>query len=355
MCNMAAYAGREQAAPILLRMLGNEEAYGGGHFTGLATIDDDGKLHFAKACGPLSHLLETTDAAKLPGRVGIAHSRTPGFFADDEWAHPFLARDARLAYCGNGMMGVFEKTTDLRGLYAKLTALGVHLRTEKPLPPGETYPYVTPEGNVAHISDLMAALIAEHHYRDGIDVQEAFNVSYNEAPAEATGLCVCEDEPDRVSACRLNQPLMWGRNATGNYLATAALAYIDEPLDGIHPVAAGTTLAITATGFSSRPLTGRLAKMISPVIPYAAATEILDALMADGKTYHIGTMAEAIKTLWQPPYLQEAAMLAYQYAHEKVMAGKLEVVRNWTKATLPGARTPEWRFRLRQESPGEER
>lgn len=44
MCNMAAYAGREAAAPILLRMLEAQEGLGGGHYTGIATLHE-GKIH----------------------------------------------------------------------------------------------------------------------------------------------------------------------------------------------------------------------------------------------------------------------------------------------------------------------
>ena len=44
MCNMAADAGKNAAAPILFRMLQSQEGLGGGHYNGIATIHE-GKIH----------------------------------------------------------------------------------------------------------------------------------------------------------------------------------------------------------------------------------------------------------------------------------------------------------------------
>ena len=47
MCNMAAYAGTEPAAPKLFRMLQSQEGLGGGHYNGIATIHN-GKIYMIK-------------------------------------------------------------------------------------------------------------------------------------------------------------------------------------------------------------------------------------------------------------------------------------------------------------------
>ena len=90
MCNMAAYAGRGPAAPVLLRMLEKQEGLWGGHFTGISTIHQ-GRVHTVRVCGDVAELCRKTRAAELPGSVGIAHSRSMGNIPLDTWAHPFPA------------------------------------------------------------------------------------------------------------------------------------------------------------------------------------------------------------------------------------------------------------------------
>ena len=108
MCNIAGYVGSRPAAPILLDMIRNQEGLDGGFYTGIATIHE-GRIYYAKLAGDLDRLLALTDAAALPGTVGIAHSRTRSG-GGDEWAHPFVGErdgEIRLAYVANGYAGCF--------------------------------------------------------------------------------------------------------------------------------------------------------------------------------------------------------------------------------------------------------
>ena len=84
MCNIAGYIGERDAAPILIEMIRAQEGQNGGFYTGIATMHE-GKIHYRKLVGSLDDLLKRTDAASLPGKLGIIHSRTPGF-AGDEWS-----------------------------------------------------------------------------------------------------------------------------------------------------------------------------------------------------------------------------------------------------------------------------
>ena len=105
MCNIAGYVGngKKEAAPILLEMLRAQEGYAGGYYTGIATIHE-GKMYYAKLTGDVQRLIDETDAASLPGSIGIIHSRSKSG-GSDEWAHPFVgSRDgeAKIAYVANG-------------------------------------------------------------------------------------------------------------------------------------------------------------------------------------------------------------------------------------------------------------
>ena len=70
MCNIAGYVGEREAAPILIEMIRAQEGFLGGYFTGLATVDG-GRIHYAKLTGDADRLVALTEAARLPGRIGI--------------------------------------------------------------------------------------------------------------------------------------------------------------------------------------------------------------------------------------------------------------------------------------------
>ncbi|MBQ2273110.1 MAG: glutamine--fructose-6-phosphate aminotransferase, partial [Clostridia bacterium] len=88
MCNIAGCVGSRRAAPILLEMLRRQEGFAGGYYTGIATIHE-GRIYSAKLTGDVSKLISDTDAADLPGTIGIIHSRSKSG-GGDPWAHPFL-------------------------------------------------------------------------------------------------------------------------------------------------------------------------------------------------------------------------------------------------------------------------
>lgn len=347
MCTLAAYIGTEQAAPILLRMMGNEIGYASGHYTGLATIHE-GKLYYAKVCGDLEELLKRTDAMHLPGTVGIVHSRTPGI-PSDEWAHPFISTHEEVAYVANGAAGMFEGTRDFASIYQRLTAAGDVFRTETDDPNVSTSYPRTPAGRAIHTSDLVCGMIADYHLRQKMDLAAAMGKAYMEAPSEVVGLSISVKEPDSVAACRICMPLMWGRKGNSGYLATTALAFEDEQLDNISAVPSVSTACLRRDSITYKPLGEPLSRMCIPM-PWAKAIRILDETMADGKEHHIGELYGKLKPLWPEGCIQEAAMLTFQYAHEEVKAGRAVVVKNTVKGSLPGALAPRWCFRNNTEN-----
>ena len=341
MCTLAAYIGNEPAAPVLLRIMSNQEGYAGAQYTGLATIHE-GKLYYAKVCGDLAELLRRTNAASLPGNVGIIHSRTPGI-PSDEWAHPFISTDESVAYVANGAAGMFEGTRDFAQIYQRLSEAGDIFRTATDDPNvAKSYPRI-PDGRAIHTSDLLCGMIAENHLRKKMDLSSAMGAAYLEAPSEVVGLSISVKEPDSVAACRICMPLMWGRKGNAGYLATTGLSLEQEDLGNISAVPSVSTVRMTREGITYKPIGGSLARMCIPM-PWAHAIRILDEMMADGKEHHIGEMYKNIRTLWPKGTIQEAAMLTFQYAHEEVKAGRLKVVKGFTKASLPGAQAPRWCF-----------
>ena len=116
MCNIAGYIGERPAAPILIDMMRRQEGWNAGYYTGIATIHQE-KIHCAKLVGDLEQLLKDTDAASLPGTLGLIHSRTQSG-GGKEWGHPFLGgQNGRVttAYIANGSQGMFKDRLDEAG------------------------------------------------------------------------------------------------------------------------------------------------------------------------------------------------------------------------------------------------
>jgi len=107
MCQLAAYVGDREIAPLLLNALQYQEPYYGGHATGMGVLKGD-RIDVVKAPGHIAHVKEAMDIERLKGTCAIAHSRYNATAKDDAryntvgMAHPFLSDDGRLALMHNG-------------------------------------------------------------------------------------------------------------------------------------------------------------------------------------------------------------------------------------------------------------
>lgn len=335
MCNMAAYAGSEQAAPILLQMLEAQEGIGGGHFSGIATLHE-GKIHLAKVCGDFSRLREETDAASLPGTIGIAHSRTPGVIPEASWAQPFFSYDGDIALCANGAPGRFRCGENSQKTYD-------FMKTEGAIFPSEidwhieSYPNLD-NGHSLHSSELFSSLVAFHNKEEKL-LRRALKKAFEVSPSEIAALALSEKEPNAVSAFRLNQPLMWGHKNSAFYLATSALAFIEQDLNWINPAPTAATMTMTAESIEFIPMK-TFSDFFVAKAPVAAIYKALDRLLADGKAHPIGDFTKAIKVLWPEDKLAEAAMYSYEYIREKFLAGEIIQVKSSADASRKGDKAP---------------
>jgi glucosamine--fructose-6-phosphate aminotransferase (isomerizing) len=104
MCGIVGYAGKAQAAPILLEGLSRLE-YRGYDSAGIC-VSDEAKLQVAKAKGRLQNLREMIcDGAAVPGTTGIGHTRWATHGAPtDENSHPHLSDSGKIALVHNGII-----------------------------------------------------------------------------------------------------------------------------------------------------------------------------------------------------------------------------------------------------------
>lgn len=239
MCNIAGYIGSRPAAPILLEMLKKQEGLAGGYYTGIATLHQ-GKIYCTKLVGDVDALIRETEAANLPGTVGIIHSRSKSG-GGAEWSHPFLAGD-RLAYVANGTAGFFKKDRERQNAIAwQLAEEGCNL-SSRIQSDSEKYQRL-PDGSAVHMSDVMAQLILKYG-----DMEAAFCAM----PSEIVGLTLDRETPESIAFARVNYPMSVGFASHGAYLASAALAF---PADAGEPqlLPANSSGRVWAEGFEARP------------------------------------------------------------------------------------------------------
>ena len=339
---MAAYAGRNAAAPILFRMLQSQEALGGGHYNGIATIHD-GKIHMIKCIGSTADLLRRfPEVLDLPGTVGIAHSRTPGIDSD-EWAQPFFAHDEQVIYCANGAAGHF-KDTNYNDAYEKDKAEGVRYRTRIDKP-AATYPVMN-DGCCVHSSEV-AANVVRRNLTPGKLLRQAMGEAWTGFKSEIAALALAVSEPDTVSAVRINQPLMWGRKEDGFYLATSAFALENEAINWINPVPVATVMTMGRDKIEFQAHEACMPYFVG-CDPLSAVHAKLDEMLDSGKDFCVNDFCVEAEKCWAADKLAAANMTVYEYLREKTHCGSIESFVVDTPGSGAGLAAPQRRYRRPQ-------
>ena len=341
MCNMAAFVGETPAAPVLLRMLERQEGLWSGHFSGISTLHD-GKIYTARVCGDVARLRRETDAEKLPGTIGIVHSRTPGAPPLATWSHPFPVGE-KLAFCSNGSPGCFAGMPDFPKLLQELTERGVRFLSECDKQAEENRPALA-NGHAIHVSEMQAQLLADAHFREGLPLIAALRRIFGKAPSEIASLAIAADEPDHVAAVRFNQPLMWCRRGNESFLATSSLAFPDDIAGSAAAIPACTTLTMTGTQLVIEPMPEH-AEYLLPDTGFFRATEIMDGMLSSGMAFSVSEFNTEILKSARKGRAEQRALAIYTYLYEKLHDGLIERIDTRVPASLPGAEAPLWRFR----------
>jgi len=258
MCNIAGYVGEKNAAPILIDMMRKEEGWDAGFYTGIATLHE-GKIYYAKVVGDLNYLLKHTNAASLPGSIGIIHSRTNSG-GNVEWGHPFIGEkngQITTAYIANGSQGMFcDRLDEASEIAANLEQAGYTFRSRTAERIGR-YPTL-PGGGSAHMSDIMAQLVTAK-IDAGSTPDEAMNEAFCQMPAEIVGLLLSLSEPDCITWSRINMPMFVGFAPHGAYLSSTPQAFPEDGGDPalLPPSAGGKIFArhYTVSVYSAPPVT----------------------------------------------------------------------------------------------------
>lgn len=342
MCNIAGYVGERQAAPILIEMIRAQEGFLGGYFTGIATIDN-GRIHYAKLTGDVDRLTALTEAARLPGRIGIIHSRSNAG-GGDEWAHPFLGvrgGEREIAYVANGSLGYFAPRLGefchlADALYAEGYTMDSRVAVES-----ARYPKMA-DGLGVHMSDVMCQLILKNMEK-GIDTPGAMSAAFCEMPSEIVGLTLSRKATDRIAFARINMPMFVAFSAHGAYLSSTPIAIPDDGGEAqlLPPQSFGE---VTSTGFlvNEMPEVANIAPITADVV--ARGCEGIRAALREGEKKVGVLVREVLKPLFEEADCRPGAAVCYHILHAMLQNGEIGVKTVRVPGAKEGIDAPESHF-----------
>ena len=209
MCGIIGFAGREQAAPILLDGLARME-YRGYDSAGIAVRSETKGLQVKKAKGRLQVLSDLTHVgADLEGTLGIGHTRwaTHGE-PNDINAHPHISENGRIALVHNG---IIENYLEIK---EQLQRHGVTFTSDTD-------------------SEVVAQLL-EFHYNECHNMLEAVGRVLRRIQGSYAFGIICSDYPNALIAARKDSPLILGYGENGNYIASDVTAVIKHTRDVVY-------------------------------------------------------------------------------------------------------------------------
>ncbi len=343
MCNIAGYIGDKPAAPILVEMMSKQSGFGGGYYTGIATMHD-GKLYYAKVAGDLDKLVSETNALELPGSIGFIHSRSFGQ-QNSEWAHPFISDNEKLAYIANGYGGALQNKERATSIANELLDEGCIFRTSMR---GEsTYIYLK-DGSTIHTSELDAHVIAKN-YRSGMDFGAAMMQTLTDIPCEVVSLAMHTDFPDTIFVTRINFPMTIAKANNETFLATTTIAFPeDREFYSVERLPCLSLSEVTRSGYNVRAMkhTPMCVQPIDASISHDAYDLICEKLKnaTAEAPVSVGELVEVCNTLWDNDKLCQADMLTYEIIGALYNKGVLKIVKVEDEGPAPDIKTTHFRL-----------
>ena len=209
MCGIIGFAGREQAAPILLDGLARME-YRGYDSAGVAVRSEEKGLQVRKARGRLQVLSDMIHGgADLEGTLGIGHTRwaTHGE-PNDINAHPHVSENGQIALVHNG---IIENYLEIK---EQLQRHGVKFTSDTD-------------------SEVVAQLL-EFHYNECHSMMEAVGRVLRRVEGSYAFGIICADYPNALIAARKDSPLVLGYGENGNFIASDVTAVIKYTRDVVY-------------------------------------------------------------------------------------------------------------------------
>jgi glucosamine--fructose-6-phosphate aminotransferase (isomerizing) len=210
MCGIFAYAGSENAVPLLIDGLRSVE-YRGYDSAGISVIDESGSIQTVKRGdhkSSLENLAEAVSSGKLSGQVGIGHTRwaTHGV-VNQKNSHPHSSSDGTVSIAHNGIIENFLELKD------ELIDSGIEFKSETD-------------------SEVLAHLIG-NAVESGSSLREAVIGAASRIRGNTAVVAVSAAEPGIVVGLRVGNAggIVIGKNDSAAVMASdtiALLPYINE-------------------------------------------------------------------------------------------------------------------------------
>jgi len=332
MCNIAGYAGTRPAAPILLEMMRRQEGLCGGYYSGIATIHE-GKIYYTKLTGDLPRLEMLTNAANLPGTVGIIHSRSNSG-GGDNWSHPFVSTrngEVLQAYVANGSAGIFAPRRQQDSVLAEELLHQGYDMNSRDATAREGYPALS-DGSGVHMSDAMCQLIRRNIDR-GQPMDIAMAEAYLQMPGEIVGLLLSVTDPDGIAWSRINMPMMLAFCDHGAYLASSAMGIPEDAREPI-PLPACACGMVYRDSYTVKPFK-ELPCTVAPVtaqVRKLAYDAMCQAMKKDALS--IGPLQDVVEPFFPKADCVPVTLVVYDVLLSLREEGRLK----WECRRLPGAR-----------------
>ena len=224
MCVWSAYAGKKQAAPILLEAMKKTEGWWAGFYTGMATCDG-GKLFFEKCAGHTGIFEAQYDLAAMPGTTGVIHRRTDSGGGANR-AHPFVGTEGETALISQGTLGVFSALCSRASEVAhRLYDEGRRMRSGSSTDGVRPNPQlIMPDGNQVSFSDVVVNEIEREYMIHG-DMIRAMRHASSYMLEESCSICIFADKPGVIGFINMNQRVGYSFEQDGVYMGTTMDAF----------------------------------------------------------------------------------------------------------------------------------
>ncbi|MEE9535775.1 MAG: glutamine--fructose-6-phosphate transaminase (isomerizing) [Nitrosopumilaceae archaeon] len=205
MCSIIGYYGDNSAAPILVKGLKRME-YRGYDSVGVATKFEN-KIEVKKGIGKVSEVNKTFQLDKLPGKIGIGHTRwaTHGKVTDSN-AHPHPSNSGKIAIVHNGIIENFQE------LKKKLEEDGYTFKSETD-------------------SEVIANLI-QQNFEQTSDVKETIGKTVSKLKGHFAFVAMFENGV--LAAARYHEPMIIGVGKKEYFLSSDVLGFIEQTDDAIY-------------------------------------------------------------------------------------------------------------------------
>ena len=324
MCVWCAYAGDQQAAPLLWESLRKIEGLWGGYYTGLVTMDENG-MHWEKCVGCTEVWRKQYRLEDFPGHAGLIHSRTLSG-GDAHRAHPFVGADGVVALVSQGSSGIFEdNTAAFTGCADAMLARGRKCRSA--IPESAMRSFLLTDGTCASMSDIVVNAVEEQYLRHG-DPVRAMKTVCGSLPEESATIFLFRDRPGFIGFVNVNQHVVCDFEEHAVWLSVTSLGVPGYAME----IPGNSVGFVTAAGEFHRERLTEDYPALDTRIPEKALPAFRAAVKANpGLT--LGKLCDlAIRPLFAHTALEYRAVTAYRVLETLVRAGGIR----FEPALVPG-------------------